>query len=572
MGERNTTIYLIAAVASILYLAMCFLIVQGVLRNRKMLVADQTIHMLGDSYYAIFRVNFREGRYFAIKNLFSGDILPHIGDYDLLLRAVSKSVCSSTYQAFETSFSLENIRQLVHKGIVDHGGDYQRHFGDTYRWVSVRMLYNPDLSPDVVILCFRDVDQEKRRELQHTLLLQEALDAAQKSTKSRTEFFSRMSHDMRTPLNAVIGCCDLAKRSCDGNDIDKAKDYLKKIAFAGNQLLGLINEILELSRVESGKSSLEYRELNLRSLLVDLVEIFKDQANEENKEVAINIDFQNDIVIGDEKKIIQIVNNLLSNAVKYTNPGGRIRLEARQFVFQRQSKYQILVEDTGIGMTQAFLEHLFDPYSRETAFTPHPVTGTGLGMPIVRNLVHQMSGEISVESELGLGSRFTVTLPFETVETKEMDGQVDPEKDSIESFCWNGRRILVADDNELNREIIATVINQFGAEVLQAEDGQEAVDIFQEEPIYSIDAILMDMQMPKLDGCQAAAAIRRLGREDSDTVPIIAVTANAFAEDVDRTTAAGMNAHVSKPINSTQLRKTMENLITEREIQLKQCV
>ena len=562
MGEENATVFLVAGVGLVLYLALVLLTVQDVLRSRRIKVAGDTAHMLGDSFYAIYRVNFRAGRYQTIKGHRSVNDLPPTGDYDTLLSSISAFVRPNTLQAFEASFSLDSIRQRIAQGIADYGGDYQRRFGETYRWVNIRTLYNREVDPSMVILCFWDVEEEKRRELQQTILLQEALEAAQKSTQAKSIFFSSMSHDMRTPLNAIIGCCDLARRSYRAGEREKVEDYLKKIAFAGDQLLALTNDILELSRIEAGKNSLAQREMDLRALLVSLTDIFRDQAREQGKEMQVSIEFQEDRVVGDEGKITQIVNNLLSNAVKYTNSGGRVRLEARQFHFQQHSKYQILVEDTGIGMSTEFLEHLFDPYSRETTFSAHPVMGTGLGMPIVRSLVQQMSGEISVESQLGRGTRVMVTLPLQPAARQESGpGEAQDQEASLD---WKELRILVAEDNELNREILTAILGQLGAQVLQAADGEEAVALFQDQPIFSVDAILMDMQMPRMDGCQAAAAIRRLKRADAGTVPIVAVTANAFAEDIDRTTAAGMDAHVSKPIDSALLRQTVEKLIRRR--------
>lgn len=561
MGEQNTVVYIMAGFFLVLFLVLTFMTVQDILRSRRMKKADDTAHMLGDSFYAIYRIHVAEETYETLKtydNLQSS--IPLSGPYSLLLQAIHSVVPPDTFRAFESSFSLERIRERIAQGVSDYGGDYQRRFGDTYRWVNVRSLYNHDLLPDEVILCFRDVDEEKRRELQHTIILQEALDAAQKSTKAKSEFFSRMSHDMRTPLNAIIGCCALAEKSLAGGDSDKTREYVKKIDFAGNQLLELINDILELSRMEAGKNNFEQKELNLKELLTSAAELFRDRIQEEKKILEVHIDFRNSMVFGDEKKLTQIINNLLSNAVKYSDAGDTIRLEARQFDFQEHSKYQIVVEDTGIGMSPSFLSHLFDPYARETTFSSHPTTGTGLGMPIVKSLVQEMSGEISVDSTLGKGSRFTVTLPLETAHAPAPEAQPAPEPPA-EDFQWEGRKILVAEDNELNREIVTEVLRQFGARVLAAVNGAEAVRVFEGEAPYSVDAILMDMQMPEMDGCQAAAAIRALNRPDAAAVPIIAVTANVFAEDIDRTTKAGMNDHISKPINSDVLRRTMQKLI-----------
>lgn len=563
MGDKNLVVYAMAGVAVLLFAVITVMTIRDGIQNRRMKKADDTAHLLGDSFYSIFRVNFRDGTYEALKIYEDmGKIVPAKGDYERLLHATCTFVKSNTYEAFESSFSLESIRRRVDQKIADYGGDYQRRFGDVYRWVNVRTLYDPQLAPDEVILCFRDVDEEKRREMEYTVILQEALSAAQKSVKAKSEFFSRMSHDMRTPLNAIVGCCTLAEKNHVEGDHSKVWEHIKKIEFAGNQLLGLVNDILELSRMEAGKNSLEQKEFDLEALLVQITDIFHDRAEEEGKTLEYSIDLGETRVIGDEKKISQIINNLLSNAVKYSRPGDKVRLEARRFAFQEHSKYQIIVEDTGIGMSPEFLKHLFEPYSRETTFGSQTTVGTGLGMAIVKSLVQQMSGEIWVDSTLGEGSRFTVTLPLKTVQTQERAGSADAAVPAP-SFDWAGRKILVAEDNDLNREIITEILEEMGAEVIPAVNGAEAVRTFMAAPVYSIDAILMDMQMPEMDGCQAASTIRGLGREDAEKVPIIAVTANAFAEDIARTTQAGMNDHVSKPIDMALLGQILQKLVGE---------
>ncbi|WP_367925111.1 ATP-binding protein [uncultured Ruthenibacterium sp.] len=561
MGETNTLVVFMGAIALGLFLLLAFFTVQDLLHSRSMHIANRTARLLGDSFYAIYRVDLRNESYEAFKLHESMEgVLPARGDYSLLMETMSEVVRPSTFQAVETSFSIENMRQRVHQGIADYGGDFQRKFGNEYRWVNIRSLYNEKLAPDEVILCFRDVDDEKKRGQQHTAVLQAALDTARKSAKDRSEFFSRMSHDMRTPLNAILGCCNLAQRNLEEGDTDQTRDYLGKISFAGNQLLDLVNDILELSRMEAGKGSLDQKPMDLCRLLTDTADLFRDQLREEGKNFEVSIQFEQNEVLGDEKKISQVLNNLLSNAAKYTNPSDTIRLEARQFRFRHNSKYQLIVEDTGIGMSEEFQKHLFDPYSRETAFSAHPVLGSGLGMSIVKILVQQMSGEISVESKLGEGTRFTVTLPF----APAADASAE-EKSESTPFCWQGRCVLVAEDNEINREITTALLEQMGARVISADNGARAVQAFLAQPEDAIDVILMDMQMPEMDGCEAARAIRALPRADAADVPIIAVTANVFSEDIDRTTRAGMNGHIPKPVDADTLSKIMQRMISQRE-------
>jgi signal transduction histidine kinase len=475
LGDRNAAANVLAGVGVLLFVVLTAMVIRDLQQNKRIKKAGNTIRILSDSFYAVYRVNFREGTYEAIK--MSRDLepqMPRTGGYDFLLATVKQVVESGTYQEFELSFSLESIRQRVSEHIADYGGDYRRRFGEIYKWVNIRTLYDEKLAPDEVILCFRDVDIEKRQQLQHTIILQEAL--------------------------------------------------------------------------EAGKNALNNKRFDLKKYVEEAADIFREQAEHQGKHFSAELDIRNEIVVGDEFKIGQILNNLLSNSLKYSNPGAEIRLEIRQFDFQRHSKYQIVVEDTGIGMSEHFLEHLFDPYSRETCFSSAATVGTGLGMPIVKSLVQQMSGEISVESTLGKGSRFTVTLPLEAVAVEE-DAQEKRKEEQEAPFQLAGRKILLAEDNELNMEIATEILSMNGVEVLQAVNGAEAVRIFQRAAPYSIDAILMDMQMPEMDGCEAARAIRALDKPDAATVPIIAVTANAFAEDIDKTTKAGMNGHISKPID-----------------------
>ena len=567
MGDQNTLIYILAVVALVLFLMLAYITIREALRSRSMKKADDTAHMLGDSFYAIYRVYLRDGSYEGIKIYedLQGKV-PKKGSYGQLIETMRPLVKPSTYRAFEESFSLENIQKRIRQGVEDYGGNYQRLFGDKYRWVNIRTLYDQEVDPNVVILCFRNVDEEKRREMQTTLLLQDALEAAQRSTKAKSEFFSGMSHDMRTPLNAIIGCCDLAQKSREAGNAAKAEEYLKKIYFAANQLLELINDILEMSKMEAGKQNLDLREINLEEILQKTADLFRDKILEDGKTLEVLLDIRDTRVLGDERKLIQILNNLLSNAVKYSNKGASIRLMARQFAVQPHSKYQIVVEDTGIGMSPEFLERLFDPYSRETTFTARATVGTGLGMSIVKSLVQQLNGEISVDSKLGEGSRFTVTIPMEPVERNSRATAARPQGLGT-FFDWSKRTVLVAEDNEINLEIASALIEQLGAHVLTAKNGQEAVQAFEASAPFAIDAILMDMRMPVMDGCQAASAIRALNRTDASTVPIVAATANVLAEDIAQTTQAGMNDHISKPIQAALLQKTLQALIAQRDEQ-----
>ena len=559
MGERNLPVMTMVGISALVIVAMLVMVIRDLVNSRRIRQADTTIHILSDSFYAIYRVNYKTGVYEAIKTSPDvADALSKIGDYQRLLSTVGTLVDPETFQEFSLAFSLESIRQRVAAKIPDYGGDYQRRFGDVYKWVNIRTLYDGSRAPDEVILCFREVDLEKRLQLQHMNILQEALETAKKSTKAKNVFFSNMSHDMRTPLNAIIGLSELAQR--DRDDREKVDGYMRKIAFSGKQMLSLVNDILELSRLESGRHTLDCRPFNLRQCVEDLTAVFQDMARKDDRDFSVKMELTDAVVEGDPYKLGQILNNLLSNAFKYSRAGDRVEVTVKQFHFQQHSKYQFTVEDTGIGMSEQFLEHIFDPYARETRFASQSITGTGLGMPIVKSLVQQMSGEITVESTLGEGSRFTVTLPMEVVRGAEPE-EARPEAGAEAPVDLTGKRVLLAEDNELNMEIAVEILTMNGMEVVQAANGAEAVAAFQKSPPYSIHAILMDMQMPVMDGCTAARAIRAMDRPDAAGVPIIAVTANAFAEDIAKTTEAGMDGHISKPIDFTVLNRTLARLI-----------
>ena len=432
------------------------------------------------------------------------------------------------------------------------------------RWVSVRILFDESLAPEEVVLCFQEVEEEKQRELRQRRLLEDALEIAQKNEASKQSFFSNMSHDMRTPLNAIIGLSDLADRHAE--DPEKIREYLRKINFSSKQLLGLINDILDMSRMEQGKLVLNSKEFDLRKCMEECVESFRFQAEAAHKALSLNVDVRDAEVMGDPFRIGQVMNNLLSNAVKFTREGDCIRVDVTQMEATSSEfcKYRLVIADTGIGMSKDYLPHLFEPYSREMRFGERQAVGTGLGMPITQSIVTQMNGEIHVESAPGEGTTFTIVLPFAVVHKDS--GQAEKAKGGEEAaFSLNGRRVLLAEDNEVNMEITTELLTMNGLEVVQAWNGEEAVERFRESGPFFFDAVLMDMQMPVMDGCEASRRIRALRRPDARAVPIVAVTANAFAEDVAATTAAGMDAHVSKPIDFTHLVKVLHGLLNKKD-------
>ena len=559
-----TGIYrLFLLLSSLFLIAAVLLSIRDYHLNRKMRRTDDTVRALGNLYYAIYRVNYKTGMYEVVKC--ANDTRQKIsatGRYSDLLHTIQQVVTRSTYEEFASSFSLENIQQLVHDQVTEFGGDYLRRFENGERWVNVSILFDKAFAQDEVVLAFREVNQEKTRQLKQLELLQNALESSHRSEADKNAFFSNMSHDMRTPLNAIIGLSELAQHNLD--DQSKLQTLLEKILFSGQQLLHLVNDVLEISRMEQGHISLDYHPIDLQQCVDDCVEIFRHQAKKEEKNLSLACDLHHRMVLGDASRISQILNNPLSHAFQHSAPGASITLRLTENSSDKHSSYELSVQDTGIGMSQEFLTHVFEPYARETRFSARSVVGTGLGMAIVHSLVKRMDGEIRVASELGQGSTFTVTLPLQAItepEDADCTEHVElPMQTESSAFDLRGKKPLIAEDNEINMEIATEILSMNGVQVVQAWDGQQAVEIFSASQPHEFDAILMDMQMPNMNGCQAAQAIRTLERADATTIPIIAVTANAFPEDIAKTQAAGMNAHIVKPIDFTVLCQLLQSL------------
>lgn len=533
--------------------------------NKKARLYNDIVRVLGNSYYALYMIDLNQNQYFMLKGSdYVRERLPQKGSYDALLDILKEIVEDDTYQQFREAFARDNMFELTRQRVRDFGGDFKRMFNQEYRWVHVQMLYDESLQQDSVVLCFKDIDNTKKQELSRMEFMQESLNSVDQMAKSKNIFFSNMSHDMRTPLNGIIGLTNLAMENLE--DPKRIKDAFRKIQSLSNQLLTLINDILELSKMEQGKLEIRNQDFNIRENMEELVFVYQAQIADKQKQFDVLIDVDDEWVNSDWSRIQQILDNLLSNAFKFTEKDGKIRLQVteQKDYNSKFGKYQIIVEDNGAGMSQDFLKKIFIPFERETKFGAAKVAGTGLGMPIVHDLVIKMQGTIEVTSSLGNGTTFTVMLPLEICNTDvsgntEQSGEDTP--DSVEELDGNGRKVLIAEDNEINMEIGVEILRMFGFEVEQAWNGKEALDLFRESEENEYALIVMDMKMPVMDGCEAARQIRHLNRPDAKTIPIIAATANAFTEDIALTQKAGMNAHISKPIDFDVLKKTIAKLL-----------
>lgn len=548
-------------------------------KNRQLLLAvkkeREITQSLGNSYYAFYRVNVKRNTYEIIKGSeYINAKLPVHGEYTDLLNTLAGIMDVESGQEFLKSFSLEKVKALISQRTEGFGGDFLRRFGDEYRWVNVSLLSDKTLGVDEGVLCFRKIHEEKQNQREYQKLLEDVLASAEMSEKSQRKFFASMSHEMKTPLNIIIGMADMAQRR--EAEKEKVGDCLNKIKASAQQLAGLINDILEDSRLDKGSMELEQRLFTVEEAVLDSTEEFYERAEREGKVFEVEMEISNRLVAGDPLYLIQILNQLLLNAMKYTNTGDKIMLKVRQSDEGEKLRYLFVIEDTGIGISKDFLPRLFEPYATEKRFEEQK-RRKGLGLAIVKNLVTQMGGAISVESVLGEGSRFYVTIPFtaKDLEKEEVISNASERKDSVSRglMADEGReeneigtklagcKILLAEDNELNMEIAVELLTMAGAEVVCAVNGREAVEYFEKSAFGYFDAVVLDMQMPIMDGCAAAEAIRKMERPDASVIPIAALTANTLAEDVARTAHAGMDVHLAKPVVAENLWNTLYNLI-----------
>ena len=389
----------------------------------------------------------------------------------------------------------------------------------------------------------------------------EALQTAENANKAKTDFLSNMSHDIRTPMNAIIGMTSLIRH--DAGNKAKVIEYADKIDISSQHLLGIINNVLDMSKIEAGKTVFKYTDFSILDFITELNTIFHSQIDEKNQTLTIiKENIRHEWVNGDQVHLMQIFSNLVSNAVKYTQEGGKIQFlveecETKSSVY---AKYRFLVSDNGMGMSADFKDTIFDAFTRAESSMTNKIQGTGLGMAITKNLVEAMGGTIDVESELSQGSCFEVLIDLRIAEDRFVSSAEQAEKDEPAGNVLKGMRFLCAEDNELNAEILMELLKIEGAECTICENGKRVLEAFEQSAPGDYDMILMDVQMPVMNGYEATKAIRRSSHELAKTIPIIAMTANAFSEDIQHSLAAGMNAHVSKPVEMKVLEKTIRSI------------
>ena len=405
--------------------------------------------------------------------------------------------------------------------------------------------------------CIVDLS-DRTDEHQTTLAVKAALEIAEKASKAKTDFLSNMSHDIRTPMNAIIGITTLMKNEL--HQPEKLAEHLGKLETSGQLLLGIINDILDMSRIESGKTTLNVEKMNLTQQISQLDSVIRQQAGQRRQTFTVETHVQHENVLGDSNRLKQVLMNILSNAVKYTPNGGHIRLEIDELTHtEHYTKYRFVVQDDGIGMSEEFQKTLFEPFTREEKSGTNKVQGTGLGMAITKSIVDLMGGTIHVESTTGKGTRFEVVLefPIDAEADTVQETQVPPEEEETASPL-SGMKFLCAEDNAINAEILEMLLEANGASCTICSNGQEIVDAFASVKPGDYDMILMDVQMPVMDGLEATRRIRSSENPLGKTIPILAMTANAFLEDMQKSREAGMDEHLSKPVDISALEQTVK--------------
>lgn len=480
------------------------------------------------------------------------------GRYDELEKHIIQNVEGAADRERMRKFlSREQLRKL-------HPGDASIEHREIQEQIWVRLnavcVVEQDGIPVKILLAKQNITEAKREELQRQEALQKAMYEAEKANRAKSAFLFNMSHDLRTPMNAIIGFTTLAQRHLTVPDV--VQGYLEKIQNSSQILLGIINDVLDLARIESGKTTLHPKPGDLRDTMEALQEMFAESMEEGGIHFQMEFSVENPLVEYDPLRLSQIVINLLSNARKFTHAGGNVQcLLQQKGVEDGKACFCLTIADTGIGISPEFLPHIFGAFERERTSTVAGIQGTGLGLSIVKELVDMMGGTVAVESEQGVGTRFTVELSFPVVGEEALPIAQLAEEAHADT---KGKRLLLVEDNELNREIALEILQEAGYLVEVATDGDVAVEtVSHSQPGY-FDLILMDIQMPRMDGYQATRLIRALPNPALANIPIAAMTANAFDEDKQRAAEAGMNAHIAKPLDLKQLMDTITSLLTKK--------
>lgn len=532
---------------------------ESIMREQKRL---QIINALGQAYSIILLINIKKNMLEVIK--FSDGVGHNIRKEDLSNAFQKEYIENMIAPSFQKNYIAFTDISTMESRLKEHDSlscISQTIKGAWIRSMIVPQKYDEKGNLSTVLLAISDVTEEKEHELEQDKILRKALVSAEHANRAKTAFLNNMSHDIRTPMNAIIGFTSLAAEHLDDREI--IRDYLEKISTSGQHLLSLINDVLDMSRIESGSVKIEKTKVHLPDILEDLKTIILESVHAKQQKLLIKMqDVVHEDIITDKLRLTQVLLNIISNAVKFTPIGGTIHILVEEKASQKvgYAVYSFCIKDNGIGMSKEFQEHVFDSFAREHTVTESGITGTGLGMAITKNIVDLMGGTIHLTSKQGEGSEFIVTLECELANKTVQDKQSSCPKAEKKHLDYSGKKVLLVEDNELNREIATEILKSLGLKVDCAADGMEAVEIMSSEAGNQYDMIFMDIQMPKMDGYTATREIRTLNDSKKANIPIIAMTANAFDEDRKKAIKAGMNGHIAKPIDVNVILQNLDRI------------
>ena len=518
------------------------------------------------AYYEVYYVNLSDNTCKRIYPWYIED--NEFIDYtnEVNRRISGNIICNNSEEDVSTLLAVDNLKcELKHKDKTEYR--YKRQVTNgVFRWclVSVVVEKRKNGEPVSVILMIRDIEDVIKKEIEQQLLIEEALAQAESASRAKGKFLSDMSHEIRTPMNVILGYASIAQNNMDNRDQDKVKDCLEKIKEAGNHLIGIINDVLEVSRIEQGKINIENEESDIYELMTDFYNLVEIQAAVKKQKMTIDLEGITDkYVYMDWTRISQVLINLINNAIKYTQVGGHIDVIVKEDcnnIGDNIHNYIIIVKDNGRGIDEKDMPSLFDLYTRGAYDNDISVEGTGLGLSISKQIIELMNGTIAVDSKLGEGTTFTVKLPLQYVVRTQDDKNVT-DNGTDNNIIKNDQslsdiKVMVVDDNQYNREIACELLRENGAHIIECASGSEAVDYIKYRNGI-VDIILMDVCMPDMDGFEATRLIRQLEKDRWQDIPIVAMTANAFDEDRKKALEHGMNGHIAKPFDIDTFAETV---------------
>ena len=510
--------------------------------------AHQALNALSTAYYHVSSLDLKTKKIELVKRSrkIDMDIQGNVADWDTQFEVIKGIIAEQFVQKYIDFFDVQTMAARLHnKKSMSY--EFKKKNGAWFLSMVVPQNYDEDGNVTSVLIANRDVTEEKLRELKQEEELQEAKAKAENASEAKSSFLFNMSHDIRTPMNAIIGYAELASRHL--NDTEKLNRYLETIQVCGKQLLSLLGNVLNLARIENNKVEMEYTVSNVHENIGNCVAMFQQQTENKNQTLSLEEHIIYPYVYMDAPHVSEICLNILSNAVKYTNAGGMISCNVTQTSCEKEGwcNMVITISDNGIGMSEEFQKHIFENFERERNTTACRIDGNGIGMGITKKLVDLMHGTIEVKSKQGEGSIFIVTIPCR--KASEENALVKKDTHLQNHGCLKGSRILLAEDNEINAEVATELLKEEGCIVEVANDGVACIDMIEKADAGYYKMINMDIQMPVMNGYDATIAIRNLNDTKKARIPIIAMTANAFAEDAKKALSVGMNDHVAKPID-----------------------